>query len=111
MELISSINNLKKSSISNLVNQRISEFKAKKSDNELFSEYSLNFLIRAYAFKNNGFSGFLRFMKKCRRENLIKYNYFRYIDGRGAISLLSIIFRNQKIFDATKKFRNLIKIF
>jgi len=82
-----------------------------KDDNELFSEYSLNFLIRAYAFKNNGFSGFLRFMKKCRRENLIKYNYFRYIDGRGAISLLSIIFRNQKIFDATKKFRNLIKIF
>lgn len=78
-----------------------------KKDEKLFNRYSLNFLIRAYANINNGFLDFLRFMKRCRRQKLVKYRYFRYIDARGIISLISIILRNQEIFDAARTFRNL----
>ena len=79
-----------------------------KKDEKLFCKYSLNFLIRAYADINKGFLDFLRFMKRCRRQKLIKYSYFRYIDTRGIVSIISIIFKNKSIFDATRSFRNFL---
>lgn len=76
------------------------------SEKKLFSKYSLNFILRAYASINNGFSDFLRFVKDCRQKNLIKYSYFRYIDMRGIVSIISIIFINKRILDAAGSFRN-----
>jgi len=77
-----------------------------KNENKLFCKYSLNFLLRAYAYINKGFLDFLRFMKKCRQKKLIKYSYFRYIDMRGMVSMISIIFKSKRIFDAARSFRN-----
>lgn len=77
-----------------------------KKDEKLFNKYSLNFLIRAYADINNGLSDFLRFMKRCRRQKLVKYRYFQYIDMRGIISLISIILKNKRILNIAGFFRD-----
>lgn len=79
-----------------------------KNENELFCKYSLNFLLSAYAHINNGSLDFVRFIKKCRQKELIKYSYFRYIDMRGIVSMISIILKNEKIFDAARSFRNFL---
>lgn len=79
-----------------------------KNENKLFCKYSLNFLLRAYAHINNGFLDFVRFIKKCRQKELIKYSYFRYIDMSGIVSMTSIILKNEKIFDAARSFRNFL---
>jgi len=78
-------------------------------EKKLFSKYSLNFLIRAYAYKNNGFLDFLRFMKKCRQKKIIKYGYFRYIDMRGVVSMISIILKNKKILDIARSIQDFYK--
>ena len=77
-----------------------------KKDEKFFRKYSLNFLIRSCADINKGFLDFLRFMKRCRQKNLIKYSHFRYIDMRGIVSMISIIFKRKRIFDAARSFRN-----
>lgn len=80
-----------------------------KEDKKLFKKYSLNFLIRTYADINKGFLDFLRFMKKCRQKRLVKYSYFKYIDMRGIVSLISIIFKNKKILDTARFFKDFLK--
>lgn len=73
-----------------------------KRDEKLLCKYSLNFSLRAYAHINKGFLDFLRFIKKCRQKELIKYSYFRYIDMRGIVSMTSIILRNKKILSMAR---------
>lgn len=80
-----------------------------KEDEKLFRRYSLNFLIRSYADINNGFSDFLKFIKKCHQKKLIKYKDFKYIDAHGIISTISIILRNKKIIDAARTFKDFLK--
>ncbi len=80
-----------------------------KSENKLFSKYSLNAVLYFYAHINGGFLDFLRFMKKCRQKKLVKYRYFRYIDAYGITSLVSIILRNKKIFNIARSFRDFFR--
>ena len=80
-----------------------------KSENKLFSKYSLNAVLYFYAHINGGFLDFLRFMKKCRQKKLVKYRYFRYIDAYGVVSLASIILKNKKIFDIARSFRDFFR--
>jgi len=80
-----------------------------KSENKLFSKYSLNVLIYNYYHINGGFLDFLRFMKKCHQKKLVKYRYFRYIDAYGVVSLTSIVFKNKKIFDIARSFRDFFR--
>jgi len=79
-----------------------------KKDEKLFRRYSLNFLLRTYAHINKGFFDFLRFIKRCRRQKLIKYSYFRYIDMRGIVSIISIILKNRRVLDMTRAFRDFL---
>ena len=81
-----------------------------KKEQKMLRRYSLNFLLRAYADINRGFSDFLRFMKRCRRENLITYSDFKYIDTRGFVSIISIVFRNKKIISATRWLKDLLHL-
>ena len=80
-----------------------------KSENKLFSKYSLNVLLYFYAHINGGFLDLLRFMKNCRQKKLVKYRYFRYIDAYGITSLISIILRNKKIFNIARSFRDFFR--
>jgi len=80
-----------------------------KRDEKLFRTYSVNFLIRSYAHMSKGFFDFLRFLKKCRQRHMIGYGSFRYIDMRGIVSLVSIIFHNKKIIDAAIWSKNLFR--
>jgi len=80
-----------------------------KNEHKLFYKYSLNFLLRTYAHINKGFLGFLRFMKKCRQKKMIKYSYFRYIDMRGMVSMISIILKNKKILDMARSIQDFYK--
>lgn len=80
-----------------------------KNENKLFCKYSLNFLLRAYAHINKGFLDFLRFIKKCRQKKLIKYSYFKYIDMRGIVSMVSIILKNKKILDMARSIQDFYK--
>lgn len=81
-----------------------------KKEQKTLRRYSLNFLLRAYADINQGFSDFLRFIKRCRRENLIKYSDFKYIDTRGFVSIISIVFNNKKIISATRWLKDLFQL-
>ena len=80
-----------------------------KNENKLFCKYSLNFLLRAYAHINKGFLDFLRFIKKYRQKKIIKYSYFRYIDMRGIVSMISIILKNKKILDMARSIQDFYK--
>ena len=80
-----------------------------KKDKKLFCRYSLNFLLRSYADINRGFSDFFRFMRRCCREGLLKYSYFRYIDIRGIVSMISIILKNKKILDMARIIKDFFK--
>lgn len=81
-----------------------------KKEQKMLQRYSLNFLLRAYADINRGFSDFLRFIKRCRRENLIKYSDFKYIDIRGFISIISIVFKNKKIISISRWMKDLFRL-
>ena len=78
----------------------------KKEDERLFRVYSLNFLLRSYAHSNGGFFNFLKFLERCRQQEFIRYRDFFYIDARGAISLISIVFKSRKIIDGARWLRN-----
>jgi len=80
-----------------------------ESETKLFRQYSLNFLIYAYAHINGGFFNFLKFMKGCYKQRLIKLSYFKYINVYGITSLASIFFKNKKIFDIARCFRDFFK--
>ena len=80
-----------------------------KKDKKLFSKYSLNVLLWTYVNINGGFCDFLRFIKKCRKMNLVQYKYFRYLDLYGLISLVSIVFKNKGIFNKARSAKDLFK--
>jgi len=75
-------------------------------DKKLFNKYSLNFLIRSYADINKGFFDFLRFLQKCRQKKIFKYSYFKYLDLRGFVSLVSILLKNKKIINLIRKIKD-----
>lgn len=77
-----------------------------KKDKRLFRAYSLNFLLRSYAQINNGLFGLFRFLQQSRAQKLIRYRDFLYMDARGAVSLISILFKNRKIIDGVRWLRN-----
>ena len=83
--------------------------KLDKKDEKLFRTYSFNFLLRSYTQINNGFFGLFRFLQQARSQKLIRYQDFLTIDARGAVSLLSIVFRNKKIIDTARWVRNLFQ--
>lgn len=77
-----------------------------KNDERLLRTYSVNSLLRACAHINSGFFHTLRFLNECRRQNLIRYRDFRYIDMRGMVSVLSILLGSRKIIDAARWLKN-----
>lgn len=81
-----------------------------KKEQKMLRRYSLNFLLRAYADINRGFSDFLRFIRRCRRENLITYSDFKYVDMRGFVSIMSIVFRNKEIISITRWMKDLFQL-
>jgi len=83
--------------------------KLDKKDEKLFRTYSFNFLLRSYTQINNGLFGLFRFLQQARSQKLIRYQDFLYMDARGAISLLSIVFRNKKIIDTARWVKNLFQ--
>jgi len=91
------------------IKESFSESFDKKEQNVL-RRYSLNFLLRAYADINRGFFDFLRFIKRCRRENLIAYSDFKYIDMRGAVSIVSIILKNKRIIGISRWMKDLFRL-
>lgn len=80
-----------------------------KKHKKLFNKYSINFLIRSYSDINKGFFDFLRFIKKCRRGNLIKYSYFFYLDVRGLVSLISIVFKKRNIINILSPIKDYLR--
>jgi len=80
-----------------------------KKEQKMLRRYSLNFLLRAYADINRGFFDFLRFIRRCRRENLVKYSDFKYIDIRGFVSIISIVFKNKEIISTTRWLKDLFQ--
>lgn len=81
-----------------------------KQEQKLLRRYSLNFLLRAYADINRGFFDFLRFIKRCRREGLITYSDFKYIDTRGVVSMVSIILKNKEIINISRWMKGLFRL-
>ncbi len=81
-----------------------------KEEQKMLRRYSLNFLLRAYADINRGFFDFLRFIKRCRRENLITYGDFKYIDMRGVVSMVSITFKNKEIISISRWMKDLFRL-
>lgn len=81
-----------------------------KKEQRMLRRYSLNFLLRAYADINRGFFDFIRFIKRCRRKNLIKYSDFKYIDIRGFVSIISIVIKNKRIISTARWMKDLFQL-
>jgi len=81
-----------------------------KEEQKMLRRYSLNFLLRAYADINRGFFDFLRFIKRCRRETLITYGDFKYIDTRGFVSIISVVFKNREIISTSRWMKDLLRL-
>lgn len=80
-----------------------------KSDEELLQRYAINFLLRSCADINQGVFELLRFLRRCRQQKLLSYRDFRYMDIRGIVSLISIVFRSRRIIDLARWVRNSLR--
>ena len=80
-----------------------------KRDEYLFRKHAVNSLLRACAHVNSGLFESVQFLKESRREKLLQWRDFQYIDARGIVSILSIVFKSRKIIDTARWLRNLFQ--
>jgi len=84
------------------------ERQEKPEDMMLFRKHAVNSLLRACSHINYGLVACIRFLHECKQEQLFSWTDMRYIDTRGGVSLLSVIFKSRKIIDIARWIRNLL---
>lgn len=80
-----------------------------KGDEKLFHKHAVNSLLRACAHINSGLFESVRFLKESRRKKLLQWKDFQYIDARGAVSIISILFKSRRIIDTARWLKNLFQ--
>ena len=80
-----------------------------REDETLFRKHAVNSLLRACAHISIGLFESARFLKKNREEKLLQWKDFQYIDARGLVSLISIVFGSRKIIDGARWLKNLFQ--